>query len=123
MKTFNQFNEDASSSASSAISGSGSFKGSSDALRLKYDQSFKKRPSTGLGGLAKDAAKRVGSAVKDRLKNRQGKPRPDGPGKQPDRKPQPYRSSKPQHHRKVKNVLHHLKVKNVLHFLQVRIQW
>lgn len=96
MKTFNQFNEDASSSASSAISGSGSFKGSSDALRLKYDQSFKKRPSTGLGGLAKDAAKRVGSAVKDRLKNRQGKPRPDGPGKQPDRKPQPYRSSKPQ---------------------------
>jgi hypothetical protein len=110
MKTFNQFNEDASSSASSAISGSGSFKGSSDALRLKYDQSFKKRPSTGLGKLAQKAAtgaaKRVGGAVRDRIKKTdQGvldrmKPAtaPDktGPGKQADRKPQPYRSSKPQ---------------------------
>jgi hypothetical protein len=96
MKTFNQFNEDASSSASSAISGSGSFKGGSDFHGVSYDHGFKKRPSTGLGGFAKGAAKRVGSAVKDRLKNRQGKPRPDGPGKQPDRKPQPYRSSKPQ---------------------------
>jgi len=96
MKTFNQFNEDASSSASSAISGSGSFKGSSDATNFKYDTSFKKRPKTGLGGLARKAAtgaaKRVGSAVKDRL----NRPKPDGPGKQPDRKPQPYRSSKPQ---------------------------
>lgn len=99
MKTFNQFNEDASSSASSAISGSGSFKGGSDFHGVSYDRSFKKRPKTGLGGLAQKAAtgaaKRVGGAVKDRL-NRQGKPKPDGPGKQPDRKPQPYRSSKPQ---------------------------
>jgi hypothetical protein len=95
MKTFHQFNEDAASSARSAISGSGSYKGTSDATDFTYDTSFKKRPSTGLGRLTKDAAKRVGGAVKDRL-NRQGKPKPDGPGKQPDRKPQPYRSSKPQ---------------------------
>jgi len=95
MKTFHQFNEDASSATSAAISGSGSGKGGSGFRDISYDRSFKKRPSTGLGGLAKGAAKRVGGAVKDRL-NRQGKPKPDGPGKQPDRKPQPYRSSKPQ---------------------------
>lgn len=96
MKTFHQFNEDAASATAAAISGSGSHKGpSSGATNFKYDTSFKKRPSTGLGRLAKGAAKRVGGAVKDRL-NRQGKPKPDGPGKQPDRKPQPYRSSKPQ---------------------------
>lgn len=92
MKTFNQFNEDASSSASSAISGSGSFKGGSGVRNISYDRSFKKRPKTGIGAALKGA----GGALKDKLKNRQGKPKPDGPGKQPDRKPQPYRSSKPQ---------------------------
>ena len=106
MKTFHQFNEDAASSTQSAVSGSGSFEGSSGATNFKYDTSFKKRPSTGLGKLATGAAKRVGGAIRDRIKKTdQGvidrmKPAtaPDktGPGKQPDRKPQPYRSSKPQ---------------------------
>ena len=96
MKTFHQFNEDAASSTQSAVSGSGSFEGSSGATNFKYDTSFKKRPSTGLGRYAKDKLTSAASAAADRLKNRKGKPKPDGPGKKPDRKPQPYRSSKPQ---------------------------
>jgi hypothetical protein len=96
MKTFHQFNEDAASSTQSAVSGSGSFKGSSDKIVPRYDTKFKKRPSTGLGRYAKDKLTSAAAAAADRLKNRKGKPKPDGPGKQPDRKPQPYRSSKPQ---------------------------
>ena len=90
MKSFYQFQEDASSQAQSAISGSGSFKGSSDATNFKYDRGFKKRPSTGLGNYALDKAKAAGGAIKDRM----GRPRPakpDGPGKRPDREPNTYR--------------------------------
>ena len=56
MKSFYQFQEDASSQTQSAVSGSGSFKGGSDYRPGGTDQSFKKRPSTGLGGLAGRAA-------------------------------------------------------------------
>jgi len=90
MKSFYQFQEDSSSQAQSAISGSGSFKGSSDAPDIRYDRGFKKRPSTGLGNYALDKAKAVGGAIKDRM----GRPRPakpDGPGKRPDREPNTYR--------------------------------
>ena len=88
MKTFNQFNEDASSSASSAISGSGSFKGGSGVRNISYDSSFKKRPKTGIGAALKGA----GGVLKDNLKTTQGNPKTDGPGKQTYRKRQPYRS-------------------------------
>ena len=91
MKSFYQFQEDASSQAQSAVSASGSFKGGSDApdIENKFDR-FKKRPSTGLGNYALDKAKAAGGAIKDRM----GRPRPakpDGPGKRPDREPNTYR--------------------------------
>jgi len=80
MKSFHQFQEDSSSQAQSAISGSGSFKGSSDADGPIIDRSFKKRPSTGLGrvagavgGAALGAAGRAAGAIKDRM----GRPRPE----------------------------------------------
>ena len=105
MKSFYKFQEDASSQAQSAISGSGSFKGSSDATNFKYDRGFKKRPSTGLGNYALDKAKAAGGAVASAagrgagraasaIKDRMGRPRPakpDGPGKRPDREPNTYR--------------------------------
>ena len=101
MKSFYQFQEDASSQAQSAVSGSGSFKGGSDAPDIRYDKGFKKRPSTGLGKYALDKAKAAGGAIKDRM----GRPRPekpqkpegsgptptDGPGKRPDRAANTYR--------------------------------
>jgi hypothetical protein len=108
MKSFYQFQEDASSQAQSAVSASGSFKGSSDAPNIQYDKGFKKRPSTGLGrvagavgGAALGAAGRAAGAIKDRM----GRPRPekpqkpegsgptptDGPGKRPDRAANTYR--------------------------------
>lgn len=80
MKSFYQFQEDASSQAQSAVSGSGSFKGGSDADGPIIDRSFKKRPSTGLGkvagavgGAALGAAGRAAGAIKDRM----GRPRPE----------------------------------------------
>ena len=108
MKSFYQFQEDASSQAQSAVSASGSFKGSSDAPNIenKFNR-FKKRPSTGLGNYALDKAKAAGGAIKDRM----GRPRPekpqkpeekpegsgptptDGPGKRPDRAANTYRKS------------------------------
>ena len=90
MKSFYQFQEDASSQAQSAVSASGSFKGDSGYRPGGTDQSFKKRPSTGLGNYALDKAKAAGGAIKDRM----GRPRPakpDGPGKRPDREPNTYR--------------------------------
>ena len=90
MKSFYQFQEDASSQTQSAVSASGSFKGDSDYRPGGTDQSFKKRPSTGLGKYAWDKAKAAGGAIKDRM----GRPRPakpDGPGKRPDREPNTYR--------------------------------
>ena len=106
MKSFYQFQEDASSQAQSAVSASGSFKGGSDApdIENKFDR-FKKRPSTGLGNYALDKAKAAGGAVASAagrgagraasaIKDRMGRPRPakpDGPGKRPDREPNTYR--------------------------------
>ena len=98
MKSFYQFQEDASSQAQSAVSASGSFKGGSGYRPGGTDQTFKKRPSTGLGRYALDKAK---AAIKDRM----GRPRPekpqkpegsgptptDGPGKRPDRAANTYR--------------------------------
>ena len=91
MKSFYQFQEDASSQAQSAVSASGSFKGGSDAPRINYDRGFKKRPSTGLGGLAGRAAVggaklagkavgavgRGGSRAVGAIKDRMGRPRPE----------------------------------------------
>ena len=101
MKSFYQFQEDASSQAQSAVSASGSFKGGSGYRPGGTDQTFKKRPSTGLGRYALDKAKAAGGAIKDRM----GRPRPekpqkpegsgptptDGPGKRPDRAANTYR--------------------------------
>ena len=111
MKSFYQFQEDASSQAQSAVSASGSFKGGSDAPRINYDRGFKKRPSTGLGGLAGRAAvggarlagKAAGAAGRGAgraagaIKDRMGRPRPEKPqkpegsGKRPDRAANTYR--------------------------------
>ena len=80
MKSFYQFQEDASSQAQSAISGSGSFKGSSDAPRINYDREFKKRPSTGLGRVAGAVASAAGRGVgraAGAIKDRMGRPRPE----------------------------------------------
>ena len=93
MKSFYQFQEDASSQAQSAVSASGSFKGGSDYRPGGTDQSFKKRPSTGLGNYALDKAKAVAGAIKDRM----GRPRPEKPEKPAataERKPQPYRDAR-----------------------------
>ena len=80
MKSFYQFQEDASSQAQSAISGSGSFKGSSDAPPINYDRGFKKRPSTGLGRVAGAVASAAGRGVgraAGAIKDRMGRPRPE----------------------------------------------
>ena len=73
MKSFYQFQEDASSQTQSAISASGSFKGDSDYRPGGTDQSFKKRPSTGLGRVAGAVTGAAGRAIKDRM----GRPRPE----------------------------------------------
>ena len=80
MKSFYQFQEDASSQAQSAVSASGSFKGGSDAPRINYDRGFKKRPSTGLGRVAGAVASAAGRGVgraAGAIKDRMGRPRPE----------------------------------------------
>ena len=80
MKSFHQFQEDSSSQAQSAISGSGSFKGSSDVRDTVYDRGFKKRPSTGLGkvaGAVASAAGRGAGRAAGAIKDRMGRPRPE----------------------------------------------
>jgi hypothetical protein len=98
MKSFSQFQEDASSQTQSAISASGSGTGGSDAPNIenKFNR-FKKRPSTGLGrvagavgGAALGAAGRAAGAIKDRM----GRPRPEKPVTSADRKPQTYRDAR-----------------------------
>ena len=94
MKSFRQFQEDSSSDAQSAISGSGGQQGGSESTagsglhRVRNKAGFKERPKTG-----------IGAALMDRLKDRKdkkkpegaGKPGTDGPGQRPDRTPSPYR--------------------------------
>jgi len=81
MKSFYQFQEDASSQAQSAVSGSGSFKGGSDADGPENEfNKFKKRPSTGLGkvaGAVAGAAGRGASRAAGAIKDRMGRPRPE----------------------------------------------
>ena len=80
MKSFYQFQEDSSSQAQSAISGSGSFRGSSDVRDTVYDRGFKKRPSTGLGkvaGAVASAAGRGAGRAAGAIKDRMGRPRPE----------------------------------------------
>ena len=85
MKSFHQFLEDSTSDTQASIGSPG---GGSSAPDIAYDKSFKKRPKTG-----------IGAALRDRLKNKgdkkkpegAGKPGTDGPGQRPDRTPSPYR--------------------------------
>ena len=80
MKSFYQFQEDASSQAQSAVSASGSFKGDSGYRPGGTDQTFKKRPSTGLGkvaGAVGSAAGRGASRAVGAIKDRMGRPRPE----------------------------------------------
>ena len=80
MKSFYQFQEDASSQAQSAVSASGSFKGGSGYRPGGTDQTFKKRPSTGLGRVAGAVASAAGRGVgraAGAIKDRMGRPRPE----------------------------------------------
>jgi hypothetical protein len=85
MKSFHQFLEDSTSDTQASIGSPG---GDSSAPDIRYDNGFRKRPKTG-----------IGAALRDRLKNRgdkkkpegAGKPGTDGPGQRPDRTPSPYR--------------------------------
>jgi len=86
MKDFNTFREDSSSDAGGSISASNRG-GGSDVTNLKYDQSFKKRPKTGIG----DALKKLRKDRQDKKPEGAGKPGTDGPGQRPDRSPSPYR--------------------------------
>jgi len=98
MKSFTQFQEDSSSDAQSAISGSGGGAGGSSSTRGSGlhipsggQKPFKKRPSTGIGAALKDRL------LKKRDNNKQDKPKgtgptpTDGPGQKPDRSANPYR--------------------------------
>lgn len=76
MKSFQQFQEAASTSTSDTMAAIDP-KGDSRAPNIRYDKSFKKRPKTGIGGALKDKAKATAGAIKDRM----GRPRPDKPGK------------------------------------------
>ena len=77
MKSFQQFQEAASTSTSdtmAAIDPKGN--SSADGPDNEFNR-FKKRPKTGIGGALKDKAKATAGAIKDRM----GRPRPDKPGK------------------------------------------
>ena len=95
MKSFKEFlSEDAASATQSTISG-GRTGGGSDFDLYEPVRGFKKRPKTGIGGRLKQFAK---DRMKPSTEPDKSGPEPDrsGPGQQPDRKPQPYRSSAPQ---------------------------
>jgi len=95
MKSFKEFlSEDAASATQSTISG-GITGGKSDVKLYQTDRGFKERPKTGIGGRLKQFAK---DRMKPSTEPDKSGPEPDrsGPGQQPDRKPQPYRSSAPQ---------------------------
>ena len=86
MKTFQEFlSEDAASDTQATIAGDDTG-GSSDTFGRGVDTSFKKRPKTGLGKYLVDK-------FKNRDKNKPENQKPDGPGKQKDRKPQTYRQA------------------------------
>ena len=96
MKSFKEFlSEDAASATQSTISGGITGGGKSDVKLYQTDRGFRKRPKTGIGGRLKQFAK---DRMKPSTEPDKSGPEPDksGPGQQPDRKPQPYRSSAPQ---------------------------
>ena len=91
MKDFNTFREDASSDAGKSISASNRG-GGSDVTNIKYDQSFKKRPKTGIGAaLSKLRKDRQDKKKADGKPEGAGPTPTDGPGQRADRKANPYR--------------------------------
>ena len=124
MKTLREFlSEDAASDTQSTINRDVKGKGGDIAYRSKRGDQFsvldllKRKKKDNGGGQDQETSQE----------------KPDGPGKQPDRKPQPYRSSrirprKPQSYRSSKPQSSKPqrslpKERNVQHFLQVRTRW
>lgn len=88
MKSFYQFQEDAAGATKAAISASGSYEGSSSANTI--DASGKHKSIDWFGKKKKKKEKEKGE--KD-IKKKPLATKPDGPGKQKDRKPQKYRQA------------------------------
>lgn len=88
MKSFYQFQEDAAGATKAAISASGSYEGSSSANTI--DASGKHKSIDWFGKKKKKKEKEEGE--KD-IKKKPLATKPDGPGKQKDRKPQKYRQA------------------------------
>jgi len=86
MKSFYQFQEDAAGATQKAISASGSFKGGSSAQDYPQDKEHKSIDWIGKRKKAKEKRE------KD-IKKKPLATKPDGPGKQKDRKPQKYRQA------------------------------
>lgn len=89
MKSFHQFQEDAAGATQKAVSASGSYEGSSSAQNYPQDQSHKS-----IEWFKKDKKSKNKKGKEE--KNINKKPletKPDGPGKQKDRKPQRYRQA------------------------------
>ena len=89
MKSFYQFQEDAAGATKAAISASGSYEGSSSANTI--DASGKHK-SIDWFGKKKKKKKEKEKGEKD-IKKKPLATKPDGPGKQKDRKPQKYRQA------------------------------
>ena len=89
MKSFYQFQEDAAGATQKAVSASGSFEGSSSADGDTLDHSQKKLDWIGKKKKKKDEKEKQ---QKD-IKKKPLATKPDGPGKQKDRKPQKYRQA------------------------------
>lgn len=91
MKTFREFlSEDAASDTQATIAGDDT-RGTSGTFGKPVDRTFKKRPKTGLGAYLKDKLSGDDDNT-DKAKKPENK-KPDGPGKQRDRKPQRYRQA------------------------------
>ena len=89
MKSFYQFQEDAAGATRKAISASGSYKGDSSAQNYPQDKEHKSIDWIGNRKKAKDKREKE---QKD-IKKKPLATKPDGPGKQKDRKPQKYRQT------------------------------
>ena len=89
MKSFYQFQEDAAGATKAAISASGSFEGSSSANAI--DASGEHKSIDWIG--KKKKAKEKREKEQQSIKKKPLATKPDGPGKQKDRKPQKYRQA------------------------------
>jgi len=89
MKSFYQFQEDAAGATKAAISASGSYDGSSSADTIDASGEHK---SIDWIGKRKKAKEKREKEQKD-IKKKPLATKPDGPGKQKDRKPQKYRQA------------------------------